>query len=78
MALYFGPRQSFGYPNRDEIRCFPIAFVVREWESQPRRESVEGSELRFFPLSHYRETSSPLHKHTIEDYNRYNGILLFS
>jgi len=36
MALYSGPSQRFQYPNGDEIQCFSVAFIVRDWTGEPR------------------------------------------
>ena len=78
MALYSGSDHRFRYPNGDEIQCFSVAFIVREWQGQPRPDDVEGSEVRFFPLSQLPHNFVPIHQKTIEDYKKYNGTLLFS
>ena len=76
MALYCGPSQRFTYPNGDEIQCFSVAFIVRRWEGQPRADGVEGSEVRFFPLSELPEDLAPVHRQTLEDFGRYKGTFL--
>jgi len=76
MALYCGPSQRFTYPNGDEIQCFAVAFIVRRWEGQPRADGVEGSEVRFFPLSKLPEDLAPVHRQTLEDFGRYKGTFL--
>ena len=78
MALYSGPSQRFSYPNGDAVQCFAIAFIVRRWEGQPCADGVEGSELRFFPLSELPEDLVPVHRQTLEDYGRYSGMFLVS
>ena len=77
MALYSGPGQRFRYPNGDEIQCFSVAFIVRAWQGQPRPDGVEGSQVRFFPLSQLPDNLVPIHRQTIEDYKKYNGTLRF-
>lgn len=76
MALYSGPTQKFAYLNGDEVHCFSIAFVVRRWQGEPRPDGVEGSELRFFPLSEVPHDLVPIHKPTIDDYRHYQGTFL--
>lgn len=78
MALYSGPDQRFSYPNGDEIQCFAIAFIVRRWEGQPRADGVEGSEVRFFPLSELPEDLAPVHRQTLKDYGEYRGRFIVS
>lgn len=78
MALYSGPTQRFRYPNNDEIQCFSVAFIVRKWHGQPRADGVEGSEVRFFSLSQLPENLVPIHQRTIEDYKKYDRMLLLS
>lgn len=73
MALYSGPGQSVQYPNGDKIQCFSMAFLVSQWEGEPCADGVEGSELRFFPLSHLPENIVEVHLPTLEDYARYDG-----
>lgn len=34
MALYSGPSQRFKYPNGDEIQCFSVAFIIRDWAGE--------------------------------------------
>jgi len=76
MGLYSGPTQKFTYLNGDEIQCFSIAFIVRRWQGEPRADDIEGSVVRFFPLSQLPEELAPIHKPTIEDYTGYQGKFL--
>jgi len=76
MALYSGPVQRFAYPNGDEIQCFAVAFVIRQWEGQPRPDGVEGSEVRFFPLAKLPKNLHSIHMQTLEDYGKYEGTFL--
>ncbi len=76
MGLYSGPSQRFAYPNGDEVYCFAIAFVVRRWQGTPRADGIEGSDLRFFPLSELPYELTSLHKATIDDYSDYCGTFL--
>ena len=76
MGLYSGPTQKFTYLNGDEIQCFSIAFIVRRWQGEPRADGIEGSVVRFFPLSQLPEELAPIHKPTIEDYAGYQGKFL--
>lgn len=78
MALYCGPQQKFAYPNRDEVQCFALAFIVREWRGTPRADGIEGSSLRFFPVQDPPRDIVPVHRSTIEDYLRYEGRFLLS
>lgn len=78
MALYSGPRQKFTYPNGDEIQCFSLAFIIRQWQGQPRADGVEGSEVRFFSLSQLPTDLVPIHKQTLEDYAKYEGTFILS
>ncbi len=73
MALYSGPTQQFTYPNGDEIQCFSVAFIVRQWKGEPQADGVEGSQVRFFPLSQLPEDIVPIHKQTLCDYERFDG-----
>ena len=76
MGLYSGPTQKFTYLNGDKIQCFSIAFIVRRWQGEPRADGIEGSVVRFFPLSQLPEELAPIHKPTIEDYAGYQSKFL--
>ena len=78
MALYSGPNQRFRYPNGDEVQGFSVAFIVRKWQGQPRADGVEGYEVRFFPLTQLPDNLVPIHQHTIQDYENYNGSFIIS
>jgi hypothetical protein len=39
---------------------------------------VEGSEMRFFPISKLPENLVPIHRQTVEDYTHYTGHFLLS
>jgi ADP-ribose pyrophosphatase YjhB (NUDIX family) len=76
MGLYSGPPQQFAYLNGDQVHCFAIAFIVRQWQGTPRPDGIEGSELRFFALSELPTDLVPIHKPTIDDYTSYRGAFL--
>jgi mutator protein MutT len=78
MGLYSGPSQRFTYPNGDEVQCFSIAFVVRQWTGEPQADGVEGSQVRFFPSSQLPDDLVPIHKQTLYDYERRDGRFLLS
>jgi len=78
MALYSGPSQRFIYPNGDEIQCFSVAFIVRQWKGYPRADGEEGSNVRFFPLSRLPEDLVPIHRPTLCDYERHNGVFFLA
>ncbi|MCD6394862.1 MAG: NUDIX domain-containing protein [Planctomycetes bacterium] len=78
MALYSGPSQQFSYPNGDEVQCFSIAFVVRDWKGEPQADGVEGSEVRFFPLSQLPENLVAIHKQTLDDYDKCDGAFFLA
>jgi ADP-ribose pyrophosphatase YjhB (NUDIX family) len=73
MGLYSGPTQKFAYLNGDEIQCFSIAFVVRQWQGEPHADGIEGSDLQFFALTNLPDELVPIHKPTIEDYKIFEG-----
>ena len=73
MALYSGPSQRFRYPNGDEIQCFSIAFIVRDWAGDPKPDGVEGSEVRFWPTDELPESLMDIHRETLADYRAYGG-----
>lgn len=73
MALYSGRSQQFKYPNGDEIQCFSVAFIVRDWAGEPRADGVEGSEVRFWSIDALPENLVPIHAETLNDFRRYNG-----
>lgn len=76
MALYSGPSQRFQYPNGDEIQCFSIAFIVRDWAGEPKADGVEGSEVRFWPQDGLPADLVTIHRDTLTDYRRYEGHFL--
>jgi len=78
MALYSGSNQRFTYPNGDEIQCFSVAFIVRQWKGQPQPDGVEGSRVSFFPLSELPEDIVAIHKQTIYDYESYDGTFFLA
>jgi len=78
MAFYSGPSQRFTYHNGDEIQCFSIAFIVRKYRGKPKADGVEGSEVRFFPLSKLPDDLVPIHKQTLCDYQRYDGTFFLA
>ena len=73
MALYSGPSQRFTYPNGDEIQCFSVAFIVRDWTGVPKADGDEGSEVRFWPMDALPENLVPIHAGTLNDCRRYHG-----
>ena len=73
MALYSGPSQRLKYPNGDEIQCFSIAFIVRDWIGEPKADGVEGSEVQFWPMDALPEDLVDIHRRTLVDYRGYDG-----
>lgn len=73
MALYSGRSQRFKYPNGDEIQCFSVAFIVRDWAGVPKADGVEGSEVRFWPMDGLPEDLVDIHRRTLVDYRGYDG-----
>jgi mutator protein MutT len=73
MALYSGPSQRFKYPNGDEIQCFSVAFIVRDWTGEPRADRIEGSEVRFWPMDGLPAGLVEIHRKTLADYRGYDG-----
>lgn len=78
MALYTGPQQRFSYPNGDEVQCFAVAFIVRQWEGSPRPDGTEGMQVRFWPRTELPENLVPVHAETLADLERYQGRFLLS
>lgn len=78
MALYSGPSQRFAYPNGDEIQCFAVAFVVRDWTGEPKADGVEGSEVRFWPTHALPEDLVAIHAKTMDDFAKYDGDFMLS
>lgn len=79
VALYSGPSQRFCYPNGDQVQGFAVSFVVLDWTGQPRPDGIEGTELRFWPLSGLPEDLVPIHAMTLWDYNKkYHGRFMVS
>jgi ADP-ribose pyrophosphatase YjhB (NUDIX family) len=76
MGLYSSPSQKFTYLNGDEMQCFSIAFVVRQWQGESRADGIEGSDLRFFALLQLPDELVPIRKPTIEDYKSSQGEFL--
>jgi mutator protein MutT len=76
LGLYCGPDQQFSYPNGDQVQCFALACIVRQWQGQPHPDGVEGTELRFFPVSALPETLVPTHCQTLEDFLNYKGVFI--
>lgn len=76
MALYSGPSQRFKYPNGDEIQCFSVAFIVRDWSGTPRADGVEGSEVRFWSLNDLPQELVTIHARTLTDFKQYQGKFL--
>jgi ADP-ribose pyrophosphatase YjhB (NUDIX family) len=77
MGLYCGPDQKFSYPNGDEVQCFAIAFIVRNWRGSPHADGQEGAAVRFYPGSELPEKIVPVHRQTLEDFLRYDGSFIF-
>jgi len=76
MGLYCGPDQKFSYPNGDEVQCFAIAFIVRNWRGSPHADGQEGAAVRFFSGSELPDNVVPLHMQTLTDYFRYDGSFI--
>ena len=76
MGLHCGPSQKFTYPNGDQIQCFSLTFIVRQWKGVPLADGKEGSELRFFPPCNIPNDIVPTHKETVEDFFRYSGTFM--
>jgi ADP-ribose pyrophosphatase YjhB (NUDIX family) len=73
MALYSGPSQRFRYPHGDEVQCFAIAFIVRDWNGKPRADGREGSEVRFWEIDSLPVNLVPIHAAILNDYQQYRG-----
>jgi ADP-ribose pyrophosphatase YjhB (NUDIX family) len=78
MALYSGPSQRFTYPSGDEIQCFSLAFIVRDWVGTPQADGVEGSEVRFWAIDGLPQDLLPIHARTLADFKHYEGGFLLS
>jgi mutator protein MutT len=78
MALYSGPSQRFTYPNGDEIQCFAVAFIVRDWSGEPRADGEEGSEVRFWAMDALPADLVAIHASTLDDFRKYNGKFVLS
>lgn len=78
MALYSGLQQRFAYPNGDEVQCFAVAFIIRQWEGRPRPDGNEGTELRFWSRTRLPGNLVPVHAETLSDLERYRGLFLLS
>jgi len=78
MALYSGPQQQFTYPNGDEVQCFAVAFIVRNWEGSLQPDGVEGTQVRFWPRDRLPGDLAPVHVETIQDLEKYRGKFLLS
>lgn len=78
MALYSGPGQQFTYPNGDEIQCFALASIVRQWAGEPNADGEEGSEVRFWPLNALPNDLVPIHARTLDDFRDYHGSFMIS
>jgi 8-oxo-dGTP pyrophosphatase MutT (NUDIX family) len=78
MALYSGPQQRFTYPNGDEVQCFALAFIVRDWEGIPCPDGIEGTQIRFWPRNRLPVDLVPVHVETLADLERYQGRFLLS
>ncbi len=76
MGLYSGHAQRLRYPNGDQIQCFAVAFIVREWEGEPRADGVEGSAVRFWPLDALPPDLVQIHARTLDDFRRYRGVFV--
>ena len=76
MALYSGLHQRFTYPNGDEVQCFAVAFIVREWEGRPCPDGKEGTQVRFWPRTRLPGNLVPVHIETLADLERYHGRFL--
>jgi len=78
MALYSGQKQQFTYPNGDRVQGFALVFIIRQWEGRLSADGIEGSELRFFPLSNLPKDLTPIHEQVLEDYGKFNGKFFVS
>jgi len=78
MALYSGRGERFRYPNGDEIQCFSVAFIVREWSGTPKADGVEGSEVRFWRLDRLPQDLVAIHARTLADFRQYHGGFLLA
>ncbi len=76
MGLYSGPDQRFRYPNGDEIQCFSVAFIVRDWDGVPQADGVEGREVRFWRLEALPSDIVAIHARTLNDFEHYRGAFL--
>ncbi len=76
ISLHCGPSQKYTYPNGDQIQCFSITFIIRQWTGIPIPDGNECSDLQFFSLSNLPQNMVPTHKETLKDYARYNGMFI--
>ena len=78
LGVSCGPNQKFASPNGEQVQCFAIAFIVKQWAGRPQADQVEGSDMRFFPISQLPENLVPIHRQTIMDSTLYEGKFLLS
>ena len=73
LALHSGRTQAFQYPNGDQVQCFAVSFIVRDWSGIPTADGQEGSELRFWDFNNLPENLVPIHRETLDACRRYTG-----
>ncbi|QSH40797.1 NUDIX domain-containing protein [Lentisphaerota bacterium ZTH] len=78
VALYSGSSQQLLYPNGDQVQGFAVSFLVKEWAGTPTPDGIEGTQLRFWPLSNLPKKLLPMHRHTLEDYMHYRGKFILA
>lgn len=75
-ALHSGAAQAFAYPNGDQVQCFAVAFLVRNWSGVPHADGVEGRALEFWSLDALPDDLVPIHHETLEALRGYRGRFL--
>lgn len=47
-AIYSHPKNTFAYPNGDQVQPLTVAFLVEEWSGEPRGDGDEALDVAFF------------------------------
>ncbi len=76
IAIYSEPRFAFTTVYGDHYQMFALVLRVDRWQGTLFSTTNETTDARFFALDALPDNLLPLYRETLEDLQRFNGLLI--